>query len=134
MSIIFLILLLFSTVYSQTGSMQITPNTPTLYARTTYLVNYYTVFALPANASFTLDFTSTYIALPAGALNVTATIRNIPAASPNGSCTGSRCTLYLNTNAPSSCNIQFTIGSLTNPPFLMQQNIPTRVTFNATYS
>jgi hypothetical protein len=131
-----LIVLLLVSACSQTGtgSLQVTPNTPTLFTNTTYLVSYYTLYNLPPSATFFIDFSSSYIGVPNATLNISSTINSLPANGATGSCLASKCTLRLNNNAAPNSNIQFIIGNLLNPPFLMQQTTNFKVTFNATYS
>lgn len=130
-----LLLIFIVAVLAQMGSLQVTPNSPTLFTNTTYLVSYYTLYNLPASATFFLDFSSTYIGVPNATLNISATTINSATATPaTGSCTSSKCTLRLNNNAAANSNIQFNIGNLLNPPFLLAQTTNLKVTFNSTYS
>jgi len=133
--VVLLIVLLLQAALSQMGSLQVTPNSPsTLFTNTTYLVSYYTLYNLPASATFFLDFSSTYIGVPNGPLNISSTIGAVSISGATGSCSASKCTLRLNNNAAANSNIQFNIGNLLNPPFLLQQTTSLKVTFNSTYS
>ena len=128
------LLCLLPTLQAQTGSIQITPNTPTLFSDSTYLVSYYTFHPLPSNATFLLDFTNTYITIPNGTLTVSGKVAGIDVSGANGSCSNNQCSLMLNNAASANTNIQLTIGTLRNPYFRMQQNITTTVTFNQSYT
>lgn len=130
---VLIMLVLVVAALAQTGSIQITPNTPTLFADSDYLVSYYTFHPLPADATFLLDFSNTYITVPNATLNVTAEIKDQAVSGATGSCSNGQCTLQLNNAADANTNIKLTIGQLRNPYFIMQQNITTKVTFNASY-
>jgi hypothetical protein len=130
-----LILLLLVVLASPlTGSIQVTPNTATLWAQSSYLVSYYTFNNMPSTANFTLDFSDTYISIPSGTVNVSAVVNSVVAAAATVSCSGAVCTLKLNKAVAANTNILFTIGSFTNPYFLRSQPITANVTFNATYT
>lgn len=128
-----ILLLLVIGVLSQAGSIQITPNVPTLYASSTYLVSYYTFYNMPSSATFLLNFTRTYITIPNGNLTITATVASVAVSGANASCSNSICTLKLNKNVVANTNIQFTIGNFTNPYFIQPQTITANVTFNSSY-
>lgn len=129
----FLLLLLLAAAYSQTGSIQITPITPTLWAQSSYSVSFYTFNPMPSTATFSLNFSATYITIPSGSLNVSA-VANTSAPAATASCSGAICTLKLNKAVPANTKIVFTVGSFTNPYFLRAQPITANVTFNSTYT
>ncbi len=126
--------LLITAVLSQMGSLQVKPLTPTLFAKANYQVSYYTVHTLPANAIFLVDLTQTYITVPNGPLNVTATVQNQPVTGATASCENKICTLNLNNAVSAYSNLTITIGSLTNPYFMVNQPVTTKVTFNSSYN
>lgn len=129
-----LLLLLLACASAQTGSIQVTPNNPTLWAQSSYLVSYYTFYNMPSTATFALNFSATYITIPSGALNVSAVVSSASVSGATASCSGSICTLKLNKNVAANTNIKFTIGSFTNPYFLRAQPITANVTFNSSYT
>jgi hypothetical protein len=129
-----LLILLVATSYAQTGSIQVTPITSTLWTQSSYLVSYFTTANLPSTSTFALNFTNTYIMLPSGTLNTTATVNGAAVSGANATCSASICTLRLNRNVAGGSTIRFTIGSFTNPYFMRAQPITAIVTFNATYS
>jgi hypothetical protein len=129
-----LLLVLLGVAWGQTGSIQLTPNTPTLWAQSAYLVSYYTFYNMPSSSTFALNFSATYITLPTGALNVTAVVNGTTVAGATASCSGTVCTLKLNKAVVASTNIKFTIGTLVNPYFLRAQPVTANVTFNASYT
>ena len=117
-----------------TGSLQVTPSAPVLFAFSNYTVSYYTIYAMPSSASFKLDFSQTYILVPNATLNLTASVSSSVVSGATGSCLSNVCTLKLNNAVPIYSNMSFTIGLLQNPYFLMNQTISTKVTFNSSYS
>ena len=129
-----LLILLVATSYSQTGSIQVTPITPTLWTQSSYLVSYYTTANMPSTCTFALNFTNTFITLPTGTINTSATVNGAAVTGANGTCSGFICTLRLNRNVAGGSTIRFTIGSFTNPYFLRAQPITANVTFNSSYS
>lgn len=129
-----LLLLLIATALAQTSSIQITPSNPTLFSSCNYLVSYYTFVNMPNTATFTLNFGSSYITVPNGTLNVSATISSNAVTGATGTCSNSVCTLKLNRNVAAGNSAVFTIGTLVNPYFLRNQSIPAIITFNSTYS
>lgn len=132
---VLLIMAVISIALSQaTGSLQVTPNAPVLFASSNYTVNYYTIYALPASASFQLNFSQTYITIPNATLNISAIVQTVPVSGATGSCASNVCTLKLNNPVPASSTMSFTMGMFQNPYFLMNQTISAKVTFNASYS
>lgn len=127
-------LLLCSLACTQTGSLQVTPLNPVLFASSSYQVTYYTIKTMPSAATFLLDFTNTYIIVPNATLNVTANIGSSPVNGASGSCAGSKCTLRLNNQVSANSNLSFIIGNLQNPYFLSNQTITTTITFNSSYN
>jgi hypothetical protein len=105
-----IVLLLIVTALAQSGSIQITPSNSILFSSSNYVVSYYTFFNMPSTATFTLNFGSTYITVPNGALNVTALIGTTTVSEATGSCSNSICTLKLNRNLVASNSARFTIG------------------------
>lgn len=129
-----LVLLLLAGASAQTGSIQLTPTTSTLWAQSSYLVSYYTFNPMPSTSTFSLNFSATYITVPSGTINISAVADGTAVTSPTASCSGSICTLRLNRNVRANINIRITIGNFVNPYFLRAQPITTNVTFNATYT
>jgi hypothetical protein len=128
-----LLLLLIVGVIAQSGSIQITPHNATLYASSAYIVSYYTFFNMPSTATFSLNFASTYITVPNGSLNVTASMNGNTVTGATANCTNSICMLKLNKAVTQANSIQFTIGNFVNPYFLRSQTITATITFNASY-
>lgn len=131
---VFLTLLLLAGAAAQTGSIQLTPTTSTLWAQSSYQVSYYTFYNMPSTSTFALNFSNTYITVPNGTINISAVISGVSVASPSASCSGAICTLRLNKVAAANTNIKITIGSFVNPYFLRSQPITANVTFNASYT
>ena len=129
-----LLLLLLVGALAQSGSIQILPSNPTLYSSSNYIVNYYPFINMPSNTTFSLNFASTYIIVPTGTLNVTATISGSAITGANGSCTSSACVLRLNRFVNAASPITFTIGSFVNPYFLRTQAGNATITYNSSYA
>lgn len=129
-----LALLLISLAWGQSGSIQLTPNTPTLWAQTSYLVSYYTFYTMPSASTFVLNFSSTYITIPSGTINISTVLNSTPVTGAVATCSGSLCTIKLNRVVVGNTNIKITIGSFTNPYFLRAQPVTASVTYNATYT
>lgn len=128
-----LLLLLIVGALAQSGSIQILPSNPTLYSSSNYIVNYYPFLNMPSNTTFSLNFASTYITIPTGTLNVTATVSGSAITGATGSCTSSTCVLRLNRFVSATSPITFTIGSFVNPYFLRTQTGNATVTYNSSY-
>ena len=128
------LLAFLSLALAQQGSLQVKPLTATLYTSSDYTLSYYTVHPLPSNAEFLLDFTSTYIEVPAGSLNTSATAQNSPVSGATAVCSSKKCTLKINHAVAAFSNLTITFGSLTNPYFLADQPITTQVVFNNSYT
>jgi hypothetical protein len=129
-----LTLLLLSLASGQTGSIQLTPSNPTLWAQTSYLVSYYTFSNMPSASTFVLNFSATYITVPPGTLNISTVLNSTAVSGAAASCNGSLCTIKLNRMVSGSTNIKITIGSFTNPYFLRAQPVTASVTYNASYT
>lgn len=129
-----LALLLVSLAWGQTGSIQLTPNTPTLWSQTSYLVSYYTFYTMPSASTLVLNFSSTYITVPTGTLNISTVLNSTPVTGAAASCSGSLCTIKLNRVISGNTNIKITIGLFTNPYFLRAQPVTSSLTYNSSYS
>lgn len=131
-----ILLCLLILVWSQSGSINLKPIDPTLFASTSYNVSFYTFNNMFSSSTINLNFTATYITVPNGALNVTATINGTTSSGATANCTNSICTLRMNKAIPAGqgTSIAFVIGNLVNPFFLRSQSITANVTFNASYS
>ena len=116
------------------GSLQVFPVVPTLFTTSQYTLSYYTVFPLPANAHFLLDFSQTYIQIPDAVMNTTATIQNQPVTGSTAVCAAMKCTLKLNNAMVAFNTLTINFGLLTNPYFLHKQTISTQVVFNGSYT
>lgn len=131
-----ILLCLLIVAWSQSGSINVKPVDPTLFASTSYTVSFYTFNNMFSSSTINLNFTATYITVPNGALNVTATINGTNSPGATANCTNSICTLKMNKaiSVGQGTTIAFVIGSLVNPFFQRSQSITANVTFNASYS
>lgn len=127
-------LLLVWLAAGQTGSIQLTPNNPILWAQTPYLVSYYTFSNMPSASTFVLNFSATYITVPSGILNISTLLNTTAITGTTASCSGNLCTIKLNRAVPGNTNIRITIGLFTNPYFLRAQPVTASVTYNASYT
>lgn len=133
-----ILLCLLIVAWSQSGSINVKPVDPTLFASTSYTVNFYTFNNMNTTSAIILNFTATYITVPNGALNVTATINGTAVSGgtpPSANCTNSICTLKMNRaiSAGQGTTIIFLIGNLVNPFFQRSQSITANITFNSSY-
>ena len=133
-----ILLCLLIVAWSQSGSINVKPVDPTLFASTSYTVSFYTFNNMFSGSAINLNFTATYITVPNGALNVTATINGTAVTGgtpPSANCTNSICTLKMNRaiSAGQGTTIAFVIGNLVNPFFQRSQSITANVTFSGSY-
>ena len=129
-----LLILFISASLANQGSLQVNPVTSTLFSTTNYELYYYSVFPLPQNATFILDFTNTYIHVPDASMNVTATIQGSAVTGVTATCASMKCTIKPNNAMGASSNLKVLFGLLTNPYFVYTQTVSAQVQFNNSYT
>ena len=130
--IIFLVIAVIA--LSMRADINLLPTQNTTYASTTYLVNLYTFTPMNRTGEIILNFAGTYITIPNGLINITATVDNMAITSATASCNSSICTIRPNRSLQNGSIAQFIIGNFLNPLFVQRQLVNVTMRFSTDIS